>query len=116
MKGEINHDLINAGIYKDNGILWRPYLIDHLLGLAYVLVEHGNTIQKITSVSYVNSLTEAALGWSCLGRCLKEDNKILYTSKIKYNRDFIKKTIHGCRILARNEKFVSKSFKDVKML
>ena len=56
--------------------LWRPYLIDDVLGLPYVLAKHGTSIQKITGVSYKNSLTEAALGWSCLGRYLKEDNKI----------------------------------------
>ena len=50
---------------------------DDVLGLAYVVAKHGNSIQKITGVSYGNSLTEAALGWSCLGRYLKEDIRIL---------------------------------------
>ena len=89
MRGEINHDLINVGNYKDYENLWRHYLIEDVLGLAYVLAKHGNSIQTITGVSYKNSLTEASLGWSCLGRYLKEDNKILYTPKIKYVRDFI---------------------------
>ena len=76
MKGEIDHDLINFGNYKDYENLWRPYLIDDVLALAYVPTKHGNSIHKITRVSFENSLTEAAVGWSCLGRYLKGDNKI----------------------------------------
>ena len=83
MKGEINQDLINIALYKDYENLWRLYFIDDVLGLAYVLAKHGNSVQKITAVSYKNSLTEAALEWSCLGRYLKEVNKILYTLKNK---------------------------------
>ena len=65
MKGEINHDLINISKYKDYENLWRPYLIDDVLGLAKVIAKHGISIQKITVVSYKNSSTEAALSWSC---------------------------------------------------
>ena len=113
MKGEINHDLINIGNYKDYENLWRPYLIDCVLGLAYVIAKHGNSIQKITGVSYKKSLTEAALGWSCLGRFLKEGNKIFYAAKNNYVGNFIKQTVHGGRVIARNKKIVSNSFKDV---
>ena len=87
-KGEINHDLIKIRNYKDYENLWRLYLIDDVVGLAYVIAKHGNGIQIITGVSYENSLTEAALGWSCLGRCLKEDNKVLYTPENEYFRNF----------------------------
>ena len=45
--------------------------------------------KKITGVFFKNILTEASLGWACLGGYLKEDNKILYTPKNKYVRDFI---------------------------
>ena len=113
MKGQINHDLLNIDNYKDYENLWRPYPIDDVLGLAYVIAKHGNSIQKIRGVSYEDSLTEAALGWSCLGRYSKEDNKILYTPKNKYVRDFIKRTVHGGRVLACKKKFVSKSFTDI---
>ena len=34
MKGEINHGLININNYKDYEKLRRPYIIDHVLGLA----------------------------------------------------------------------------------
>ena len=74
--------------------MWRPYLVDDLLELAFLIAEHGNEIQKITGVSYKNSLTEASLGWSCLGKYLKEDNKVLYTPKNMFG-DLIRKTIHG---------------------
>ena len=46
MKGEINNDLINISNYKNYENLWRPYRIDDVLGLAYVLAKHGNSIQK----------------------------------------------------------------------
>ena len=80
IKGEMNHELINVGIYKNYEYY---FLIDDVLGLAYVVAKHGNSIQKITDVSNKNSLAEAALGWFCLGRYLKEGNKILYTHKTK---------------------------------
>ena len=51
MKGEIDHDLIIFVNYNDYEKLWRPYLIDYVLGLAYVVDKHGNSIQKFTGVS-----------------------------------------------------------------
>ena len=84
LKGEIAHDLITLSNYKEHENLWRSYLIDDVLGLAYVVSKHGNSIQKIIGVSYKNSLTESSLGWACLGRYLKEDNKTFYTPKNKY--------------------------------
>ena len=113
MKGEINHDSIKIGNCKDYDNLRKPYLIEVVLGLEYVIAKHGNSIQKITGVSFKNNLTEASLGWACLGRYLKEDKKFLYTPKNKYYRDFIKKTIHRDRVSACNKKFVSKSIKGV---
>ena len=68
MKGDTNHDKIKIGNYKDYENLWRLYLLDDVLGLAYVFAKHGNSIQKITDVSYKNSLLETALGWSLLVR------------------------------------------------
>ena len=62
MKSEINHDLTNIGNYKKYENLWRPYLIDEVVGITYVIAKHGNGVQKIAGVSYKNSLTEAVLG------------------------------------------------------
>ena len=39
---------------------WRPDLIDDVFGLAFVISKHGYSFQKITGVSYENSLTEAS--------------------------------------------------------
>ena len=50
-KGEIDPGLINVGNYKNYENLWRPNLIDDVLGLAYVFAKHGSSIQKITGVS-----------------------------------------------------------------
>ena len=74
LKGEIAHDLITLSNYKEHEKLWKP-LVDDVLGLAYVVSKHGNSIQKLPGVSYKNSLTESFLGWACLGRYLKEDRK-----------------------------------------
>ena len=113
MKDEINHDLINIGNYNDYENLWRPHITDNVPRLAYTFAKYGNSIQKVTGVSYGNSLTEVVVGWSCLGRYLNEDNKIFYTSKNKYVRDFIKKTVHAGRVLACKKTIESKSFTDV---
>ena len=103
VKGEIYHDLINFGNCKDYKNLWRPFIIDDLLGLAYIIAKHSNSIRKITGISYKNSLTEATLGWYCLERYLKENIEILFTPKNKYVRDFLKQTVHGSRVLARKK-------------
>ena len=76
MKSEINDDLNNIGIYKDNEIFWKSYLEDDVLGLAYSIRKQGNSFQKITGVSYKNSLTEVSLEHSCLCRYLEKDNRI----------------------------------------
>ena len=111
-KVEISLDLTNIGTYKDFENLRGPYLIDDVLGLAYVIAKHGNSIQKITGVSYKKSLTEASLDGTCLVRYIKE-GKILYKPKNKYVSDFIQKTVHGARFLACNKRIVSNSFEDV---
>ena len=91
MRGEVDHDVIIITNYKDYENSWKPYLIDDVLGLAYGVAKNGNHIQKISGVSYKNSLTEDSLGWPCLGRNLKENSKDFYTPINKYVQDFNKK-------------------------
>ena len=76
LKGEIDLALINNGNYIDYENPWKPHLIDYVLGLAYVVARHCNSLQKNTGVSHKNCLTEAALCWSCLSRYLKEDRRL----------------------------------------
>ena len=78
LKREIAHDLITLSSYNEQENLWKLYLIDDFLDLAYVVSKHGNSIQKITEFSYKMSLTESSFGWACLGRYLKEDKKTFY--------------------------------------
>ena len=54
LKRENEHDLITLSNYKDHERLWRPYLIDDVLGLAYVVSKHGNSIQK-KQVSHIKT-------------------------------------------------------------
>ena len=42
IKGEIDHNLITLSNYKEHEQLWKPYLIDDVLGLAAVVAKHGN--------------------------------------------------------------------------
>ena len=84
--------------------------MDDALGLAAVIAKHGNKIQKLTGVSFKNSLTESSLAWSTLGKYMKQSGKMFYTPKNKCVRDFLCKTVHGCRVVALNRKFVSTSF------
>ena len=113
IKGEIDHNLINLSNYKEHEKLWKPYLIDDVLGLAAVVAKHGNKIQKITAVSFKNSLTESSLAWSTLGKYMKQSAKTFYTPKNKYVRDFIHRSVHGGRVVALNRKFVSTSFNQI---
>ena len=113
IKGEIDHNLITLSNYKEREHLWKPYLVDDVLGLAAVIARHGNKIQQLTGVSFKNSLTESSLAWSTLGRYVKQSGKTFYTPKNKYVRDFIHKTVHGGRVVALNRKFVSTSFNQI---
>ena len=110
IKGEIDQSLITLSNYKEHEKLWKPYLIDDVLGLAAVVAKHGNKIQKITGVPFKNSLRESSLAWSTWGRNKKQSGKTFYTPKNKYVRNFIHKTVHGGRVVALNRKFVSTSF------
>ena len=64
--GELDHGLNNIGKYNGYENLWRPYLVDDVWGLAYMVAKHGNNYQKNTGFLFKNSLTEAPLGGSCL--------------------------------------------------
>ena len=92
-------------------------MIDDVLGLVYFISKSDNSFQKITGVSYKNSSRESSLCWACLGRYLKQNNKTYYTPKTKHVTDFIRRTVHGGRVIFFNRKFVSSSFdKIVKIL
>ena len=98
--------MITLSKYKRNEKQWKRCLIDNVLGLAYVISKHGNCVQKITGVSYKNSLTEAAPAWSWLRNYLKEEDESFYTPKDEYVRNFIRETVKGVRVIALNCKFV----------
>ena len=54
-----------------------------MLRLAYGIKKQGNSFQKISGVSYKNSLTEASLEHSCVSRYLEKDSRIF--SHLKTN-------------------------------
>ena len=81
--------------------------------MAYVVARLGNNIHNFTGVSSEESLTEASLGLSRLGEILKENTMFLHTPGNKDVRDFIKKPIHGGRIVSCNQKLVSRLFNKV---
>ena len=113
IKGEIDHNPITLSNYKEHEKLWKPNLIDDVLGLAAVVAKHGNKFQKITGVSFKNSLTQSSLAWSTMGKYMKQSGKSFFTPKNKYVRDFILKTVHGGRVVSLNRKFVSTSFNQI---
>ena len=113
IKGEIDHNLITLSNYKELEKIMRPYLVDNVLGLAAVVAKHGNKIQKITDVSFKNSLTESSLAWSTLGKNTEQSGKSFNTPKNKCVRDFNHKTDHGGRVVALNRKLVSTSFNQI---
>ena len=41
IKGEIDHNLKTLSNYKEHENIWKPYLIDNVLGLAVVVAKHG---------------------------------------------------------------------------
>ena len=62
LKGERAHELIRLSNYEEHEKLWKPYLIDDVLGLVYAVSKHGKSLRKITGVSYNKSLTESYFG------------------------------------------------------
>ena len=46
LKGEIEHNLIMLSKYKQHETPSKPYLINDVLGLTYVISKHGNCVQK----------------------------------------------------------------------
>ena len=59
IKCEIGHNLTTLLNYKEHEKLWKPYLIDNVIGLASVVAKDGNKIQSVTGVSCKNSITES---------------------------------------------------------
>ena len=114
LKGELDHNDITLSNYKEREQFWKPNLVDDMLGLGAVAARHANKIQKLTGVSFKNSLTESSLAWSTLGYYIKQSGKTFYTpKKNKFVRDFIHKTVHCGRVVALNRKFVSSSFNQI---
>ena len=88
-------------------------MINDVLGLGMLVARHANKIQKITGVSFKTSLTQSSLSWSTLGKYIEASGKSFYIPKNKYVRDFIRKTVHGGRVVALTRKFVSSSFNQI---
>ena len=113
LKTEMEHSDITLSNYIEKERFWKPYLINDVLGLGMLVARHANKIQKITGVSFKTSLTQSSLSWSTLGKYMEVSGKSFYTPKNKYVRDFIRKTVHGGRVVALNRKFVSSSFNQI---
>ena len=113
LKTEMEHSDITLSNYTEKERFWKPYLINDVLGLGMLVAKHANKIQKITGVSFKTSLTQSSLSWSTLGKYMEASGKTFYTPKNKYVRDFIRKTVHGGRVVALNRKFVSSSFNQI---
>ena len=109
----MEHSDITLSIYIEKEHFSKPYLINDVLGLGMLVAKHANKIQKITGVSFKTSLTQSSLSWSTLGKYMEASGKSFYTPKNKYVRDFIRKTVHGGRVVALNRKFVSSSFNQI---
>ena len=85
-RGEIDHNLLTLSHYKEHEKLLKPCLIDDVLGVASVVAKLGNKIQRITGVSFKNSLTESSLAWSTLRKYMKQSGKTFYTLKKVFSR------------------------------
>ena len=68
-------------------------------------------LQKMTKKGIKESLTEDSLGWKRFGL----DNKYrdFYTFKIKFVRDFIRKSIKNGRVCSFNRYSESKQFDEI---
>ena len=75
LKSEIEQNDVSLSNYKEKEQLWKPHLVNDVLGLAAVAAKHGNNIQKITCVSFKNSLSESSLAWATLGKYLNQEGK-----------------------------------------
>ena len=113
LKTEMEHSDITLSNYIEKEHFLKAYLIIYVLGLGMLVARHANKIQKITGVSFKTSLTQSSLSWSALGKYMEISGKSFYTPKNKYVRDFIRKTVHGGRVVVLNRKFVSSSFNQI---
>ena len=111
LKSEMDHGKITMDNYKNLENEWIPYLELDCLSLAFVYARHVMEMKKITRVSVKQCLTEAALGWSTLGKYIKD--KVFYTSNDKYVRHFIRKSIYGGRVIALKKRFISSEFDNI---
>ena len=107
-KGEIEHSIINKKNFVELRHIWEPYLISDVLCLPFIYARHSNEMQKMSGFGIKDCLTEASLGWKCIGKYNK--NKEFYTFNDKYVRSFIRKSIKGGRCGAFIRYFESNQF------
>ena len=60
LKGEIEHSVIIKNNFVELGHIWEPYLISHVLGLAFIYARHSMEMQKMTGFGIKDCLTEAS--------------------------------------------------------
>ena len=108
LKREIEHSVINKNNFAELRHIWEQYLISDVLCLAFIYARHSMEMQKMSCFGIKDCLTEASLGWKCVGKYNKD--REFYTFNNKYVRDFIRKSIKGGRVGAFNRYFESNQF------
>ena len=111
LKGEIEHSVINKNNFVELRHIWEPYLLSDVLCLAFIYARHSMEMQKMTGFGIKDCLTEASLGWKCLGTYIKD--REFYTFNNIYVRDFMRKSIKGGRVAALNRYFESNQSEEI---
>ena len=100
LKGEIEHTVINKCNFADLRHIWEPYLRSDMLCWAFIYARRSMAMQNMSGFGITDCLTEASLGWKCLGTYTKD--REFYTFNDKYVTDFVRKSIKDGRVAAFN--------------
>ena len=86
LKGEIEHSVINKNNFAELRHIWEPYLISHVLCLAFIYARHSMEMQKMSGFGINDCLTEASLGWKCFGTYNKDREFYNFNDKYVHSK------------------------------
>ena len=98
LKTEMDHDEIDANIYKDKKDIWLPYVKNDVLCIAFSYARYCNAMEEITEFSIKDCLSLPGLEFKYFNSLRSDQDEPIYTYNDKYMRWFVHQASYGGRV------------------
>ena len=107
LKKELEHDEIYEDTWETREHEWLPYVKNDVLSTAFCYARYTMGMEELTNFGMKNSLTLPSLANKYFNSLRDENDEPIYTYTDPFMRNFVRKSIKGCRCNAFNQHYKS---------